>query len=173
MKHKNDEIIAALFKKFNLNVEEDLYEKRGGRDGTGKLQYRIIPRRGIDKVEAMTDAKLDWKYTYQSDYRTSIEIWARKYDEDGTVLVEFHTNGEADRENVKQQPVYLDAMALARAKSRAILGIEGFYKHGIMSEQEAEDFEKFSKEQTDITQGLSKIKDGPSAEIDIPEDLNF
>jgi hypothetical protein len=126
--HKNDEIIKELYRKFDLKPD-DVFTKEVG----GHVHYRIITRRGIDKIEAKSNAKLEWRYTYQSDFKTSLEIWARKYDENGVITDEFHTNGEADRDNVKMKPAYIDAMALARGKSRAILGIEGFYAQGFMS----------------------------------------
>ena len=43
-KHKNDEIIKELFAKFDLNVDDDYFEKEG--------QYKIITRKGIDKIIA-------------------------------------------------------------------------------------------------------------------------
>lgn len=158
-KHKNDEVIKALYEKFEL-TPEDVFTKEVG----NRVHYRIITRRGIDKIQAKSDAKLDWHVTYESDDCVRIDITATK---EG--VIPFHTNGEADRHNVKQQPAYLAAMALARAKSRAILGIEDFYKHGFMGVDEADEFKEI------VNKGGSKkeasIKTGPSLS-EIPKGLS-
>lgn len=156
-KHKNDEIIKELYAKYDL-TPDDVFTKQ---DKYGRnVQYRIVTRRGIDKIEAKSDAKLTWKHEYVSDNMVVIDIVAEL--PDGST---FHTNGEADRDNVKQQPVYLGAMALARAKSRAVLGIEGLYKHGFMSVEEADEFKDDEKKHYSKSQG-SVVKSGDILEGD-------
>lgn len=166
--HKNDEIIRDLYKKFDLDVD-DVFTK----EVKGRVHYRIITRRGIDKIEAKSDALLMWKYAHYSDDCVGIDITATKHVEDGADIV-FHTNGEADRYNVKQQPAYLAAMALARAKSRAVLGIEDFYKYGFYSEDEAAEFKDFVKGERGIPtkERGTQIKTGESTELlSIPKNL--
>jgi hypothetical protein len=161
--HKNDKIIAELYKKFDL-TSDDVFTKL--KKGTDFVIYRIINRRGIDKIEAKSKAKLEWKHDYVSDDYVLVDIVASKLDENAEEIT-FHTNGEADRKNVQQQPVYLAAMALARAKSRAILGIENFYKYGFFSEVEAEQFQDEVKEHN---RRSSSIK---TEGIKIPSELSF
>ena len=124
----------------------------------GKLQYRIIPRKGIDKIEAMSKAKVTFEIIKCEKDHVVLLFKAQKFDADGTVIEEVTTTGEADDLNVKQKPAYLAAMAEARGRSRVILKIEGFYKYGIYSEVEAEEFQEFAKTKTATGTKTSEIK---------------
>ncbi len=146
MKHKNDEVINALLEKFNLSRDEDVFEKI---DKRGRFQYRIIPRRGIDKVEAMSKARVTFEVIKCAKDHVVLKFTATKEEEDGTITI-IETTGEADDGNVQQIPKYLAAMAESRGRARAILKIEGFYKYGFFSEDEADEFKSFSNEKRGI-----------------------
>jgi hypothetical protein len=168
--HKNDKIIKDLFEKFDLDPQEDLFEKRMA---NGKLQYRIIPRKGIDKIEAMSKAKVTFEIVKCDIDHVVLLFKAQKFDDDGNLIETVFTTGEADRDNVKQKPAYLAAMAEARGRSRVILKIEGFYKYGIYSEVEAEEFQEFAKTKTATGGKTSEIKgDIESKGVEIPASLS-
>lgn len=167
---KDRELIEHLVKKFDLIWDKDVFEKI---DRRGKTQYIIINRRGMDKIEARSDATVDWKVVSTSPDHVYLEFWAKKNievkdgDEVRTDVAEVHTSGEADRGNVQQVPAYLFAMAEARGRSRALLKIEGLYEAGFFSEDEADDFKDLVREKTF---GV-KSKAAPIEAKDEPSDL--
>ena len=64
-KHKNDALINALMKKYELEDGVDIFAKERG----GKLIYRIINRMGVDKIaskEAST-LRINWDLLPISD----------------------------------------------------------------------------------------------------------
>lgn len=164
-KHKNDEIIKALLDKFKLDRDEDVYEKTS--KSTGKLIYRIIPRKGIDKIEHMSKAVISFEPLKVEKDHVVFKFFAEREEEDGSIT-KIQTTGEADDQNVQQVPKYLAAMAEARGRARAILKIEGFYKYGFFSEDEADEFKEFAQGKSSST-SKSKVKE--STDFEIPADL--
>ena len=161
--HKNDEVINALLEKFNIDRDNDVYEKVVG----NKLHYRIITRKGIDKIEALSKAKVSFDVIKCERDHVVLKFTAIKGDET------IETTGEADEDNVRMVPKYLSAMAEARGRARAILKIEGFYKLGFNSEDEADDFQDIVRGKSSGSKPFAKAKGAGAEEFNAADLPNF
>jgi hypothetical protein len=142
-KHKNDELIAPLMKKYGLEDGVDIFTKEGK---NGRVQYRIINRMGMDKIASKESDHLniEWAMLPNSDQTHVYLRFTGEYSPgDDKPLRRVITSGEATEQNVQQEPKYLLAMAEARGRSRCILKLIGFYELGVYSEDEADAFRDF------------------------------
>ena len=133
MTTKND-MLRELFVANGLVKGEDTHElKFGGRGMT------IITRSGIEKIQFHNNIEV--KYYVESIVPPDFVVMkaiARK----GDVVMESF--GEASANNTKQS--YPVAMAEKRALARVVLKIAGFYKYGVVGEDESADFKRKAKE---------------------------
>ena len=146
----NNEKIAKLYKKYNLD-KDDIFELK-----FGSKKY-VICRTGIEKIQALLGIQVSYKIEKISDDFKSCVILASGVileDQDITVQngqatrkqrvpkIVVNSFGECNPQNNKNNfPI---CMAEKRAKARVILQISGLYQLGIYSEDEAEEFKSQS-----------------------------
>lgn len=124
-----DDMLRELYVKNGLVKDEDTWVlTRGGK------KIPIITRTGIEKIQANNNITVKYTVDAMAPDFVVIRATAQK----GTTIIE--TFGEASPDNTKQ--AYPVAMAEKRALARAVLKIEGFYKYGAYSEDEADEFKK-------------------------------
>ena len=130
----NSELLRELFVENGLVKDEDTFDLK-----FGSRKTTIITRSGIEKIQFHNNIEV--KYFIESivpaDWASPfvvIKAVARKGD------VQMESYGEASSKNTKQ--AYPVAMAEKRALSRVILKITGFYKYGVMGQDESDDFKR-------------------------------
>jgi hypothetical protein len=124
------ELLNELYVENGLVKGEDTFDlKFGSRTTT------IITRNGIEKIQYHNNIQVNYviEGLVPPDF-VVIKAIAKK----GNVVMESF--GEASSKNTKQ--AYPVAMAEKRALSRVVLKITGFYKYGIMGEDESDDFKR-------------------------------
>jgi hypothetical protein len=100
----------------------------------GKRTTTIITRNGIEKIQYHHNIQVTYEVITMMPEFIVIKAIATKGD---LVMESF---GEASPQNTKQS--YPVAMAEKRSLSRVILKITGFYKYGLMGEDESDDFKR-------------------------------
>ena len=131
MAESKRDFLNELVQANQLNVDEDVFRKAiRGKD------MAFIKRSGIEKIQFTNDIRVHYEViVMQPDY-VVIKAIATK----GDMVVESF--GEATPENTNQKPPYYSAMAEKRALARVVLKFCGAYKHGVYSEDEADDFKQ-------------------------------
>ena len=127
-KETKTEMLRRLFTDNNLAEDDVHVMKMGGKS------IPIITRTGIDKIVARHNITLDYiiENLTQDNKHVVIRCIAKMGDKNCV------TFGESSPTNTKQ--AYPVAMAEKRAKARAVLTLAGLYEHGVMSEDESDDF---------------------------------
>lgn len=118
----NREELKKLYLANNLSKDEIFIMQRGGKE------IPIITRPGIERIQQNNNISVSLELVYCGEGVSSAVVKASAFKEDAAVV----TFGEANSANCKVP--YMVAMAEKRAKSRAILQIEGF--KGVYSEDE-------------------------------------
>jgi hypothetical protein len=126
------ELLKELFVENGLS-KEDVHEL----NFSGGKKVVIIKREGIEKIQFHNNIKVNYyvESIVPPDF-VVIKAIAKKDD----VVMESY--GEASSSNNKQAQSYPVAMAEKRALSRVVLKIAGFYKYGVMGEDEADEFKE-------------------------------
>ena len=130
------DFLNELVKKNHLNIDEDIFRKaiRG-------KEMAFIKRSGIEKIQFTNDIRVRYEViAMQPDY-VVVKAIATKYETNTDDMV-VESFGEATPENTNQKPPYYSAMAEKRALARVVLKFCGAYKHGVYSEDEADDFKQ-------------------------------
>ena len=124
-----NEMLRELFVENGLVKDEDTYILPYGKGVT------VITRSGIEKIQYHNNIQVNYyvESIVPPDF-VVIKAIAKK----GDVVMESY--GEASSKNTKQ--AYPVAMAEKRALSRVILKITGFYKYGVMGQDESDDFKR-------------------------------
>lgn len=124
-----NEMLRELFVENGLVKDEDTYILPYGKGVT------VITRSGIEKIQYHNNIQVNYyvESIVPPDF-VVIKAIAKK----GDVVMESY--GEASSKNTKQ--TYPVAMAEKRALSRVILKITGFYKYGVMGQDESDDFKR-------------------------------
>lgn len=141
MSETKSDRLNRLYKEYGLS-SEDVFKHRN---------FSIITRAGINKIEASANITVGYEIIpsltstvyVDGGWKTSAAVLVRASmsSKEGEV-VSVETTGEANNENVKQNPPYMLAMAEKRAKSRAVLILTGFYALGVFGEDESDDFKR-------------------------------
>ena len=126
----NSELLRELFVENGLVKDEDTFDLK-----FGSRKTTIITRSGIEKIQYHNNIQVNYlvESIVPPDF-VVIKAIAKK----GNVVMESY--GEASSKNTKQ--AYPVAMAEKRALSRVILKITGFYKYGVMGQDESDDFKR-------------------------------
>jgi len=126
----NSELLRELFVENGLVKDEDTFDLK-----FGSRKTTIITRGGIEKIQYHNNIQVNYyvESIVPPDF-VVIKAIAKK----GNVVMESY--GEASSKNTKQ--AYPVAMAEKRALSRVILKITGFYKYGVMGQDESDDFKR-------------------------------
>lgn len=132
----NKDFMNAIYVKHGL-TPDDVTEKR---TKDGKLMYRIISRRGFDKIEARFKGEISFEVLRAEKDFVYLMFTGSIKDENGNIR-RVVTTGEASTLNVKNPDPYLMAMAEKRGRARCILKLEGLYQEGFHDEDEADTFE--------------------------------
>lgn len=127
-KETKTEMLRRLFTENNLAEDDYHVMKMGGKN------IPIITRTGIDKIVAKHNITLD--YIIENLTQDNKHVVIRCIAEMGKK--KCVTFGESSPSNTKQ--AYPVAMAEKRAKARAVLTLAGLYEHGVMSEDENDEF---------------------------------
>ena len=133
--------IAVLYKKYDLQPTDVFKHKH----------YLIINRAGIEKIQAKDKIMVSYEaVSVQHDFCV-VKAIAKFAQKDGLPVETFGSakyGGKVKNdkgkwiENGTTTTWYVMEMAEKRAMSRAVLKITGFYKLGVMSEDESEEFEQ-------------------------------
>ena len=101
--------------------------------------FTIITRAGIEKIQAKENLRITYKVE-----RCEPEFCAMKAitEKDGIYIETFGSAKYGDFKNGNTSSWYLLEMAEKRSLSRCVLKYSGFYKYGIFSEDESEDFKR-------------------------------
>jgi hypothetical protein len=123
------ELLNELYIKNGLVKDIDTFDLK-----FGKRTTTIITRNGIEKIQYHHNIQVTYEVITMMPEFIVIKAIATKGD---LVMESF---GEASPQNTKQS--YPVAMAEKRSLSRVILKITGFYKYGLMGEDESDDFKR-------------------------------
>lgn len=146
-----NELLNKLYKNYGLSKDDVFINPR----------FKIITRSGIDKIMAKRNIRIEYEFVEKlceslfssvlNKWLTSVVVVASATDESsGKSLI---TTGEANNDNVKQNPPYMIAMAEKRAKSRAVLMLAGLYEEGFYGEDEAPAFSEEIRKSADNEKG--------------------
>jgi hypothetical protein len=126
----NKERLLELYNKYEL-AKEDFFKHQ---------HYTIIPRAGIDKIQAKEKMHIDYDVIKCEKDFCAVKATAYKND------VSIQTFGSAlkgsSHKDGNCNTWYVMEMAEKRAMSRAVLKLTGFYELGVFGEDESEDFKK-------------------------------
>jgi len=120
-----------IFEEYGLNKAEDTFKHK---------HYTIITRSGIDKIQAKANIVITYNLVHVQRTQAGLDVAVQALATLNDSKIE--TFGEASPENTQQN--YPFAMAEKRAMSRAVLKLAGLYQHGVMSEDESDDFTRKS-----------------------------
>ena len=125
-----------------MSVLKDLYLKYGleKTDMFPHAHYTIIKREGIEKIEAKSKIKVEYKLHACTETYCAFECTATL--EGKPPITMFASAMNSPKIGKSCNNFYLLEMAQKRALSRAVLKACGFYTLGHYGEDEAEDFAK-------------------------------
>ena len=127
----NSELLRELFVENGLIKDEDTFDLK-----FGSRKTTIITRSGIEKIQYHNKITVEFKeVSMEPDF---VVVKAVAYSQDPNDRMESY--GEASPQNTTQK--YPVAMAEKRALSRVVLKVAGFYKYGVMGQDESEDFKR-------------------------------
>ena len=168
------ETMNHLFKTYGLVYDA---ENKKDSDVFITKNFKIITRTGIEKIQAKLRIRIKYEVLFIDPFYAALKATCEMADEEGElVTIETTGEASVDRKeivlesqssekegvrrsiseaveivtikgNVKQDPVYLLAMAEKRAKARGVLQLAGLYALGVYSEDEADDFSKELKKE--------------------------
>ena len=119
-----DEALRRMYLENNL-IKEDVFKHK---------HFVIITRSGIEKIMDGKGIEITYEPIKMEPQFVVIKARANL----GEKVIE--TFGEASPRNTSNG--YLVAIAEKRALSRAVLKLAGYYKHGVFSEDESDEFKK-------------------------------
>ena len=125
----NITMLRNLYKKYELTAEDVFKHKH----------YVIITRPGIDKIQAKEKINIEYEVVSCSPNYCVVKAYATVNENKIQTFGSALNNG--DLRNGSTNSWYVMEMAEKRAMSRAVLKLTGFYDHGAMGEDEAEEFE--------------------------------
>jgi len=135
------EALATLYKKYKL-TEKDIF-KQGS-------NFVIITRPGIEKIQAQDDilvsystppelqnpANRQYVVLASAHKKGDPDVVVQSYGESAPINLEHRTK----KDGKTPIPLYPMALAEKRALSRAVLKLTGFYRIGVMGEDESDEF---------------------------------
>ena len=128
--------LREIFKKYNLG-DNDYFTQTSR---TGKKQYTIITRPGIEKIQYQSGITIRYEMCDCSPEFAVVKATGTK---DGKFFIE--TFGGASNQKNNCTSSYYPEMAEKRAMARCVLKLENLYEYGVFSEDEQiknEDIEK-------------------------------
>ncbi len=145
----NKERLIELYKFYGLE-KDDVYKHK---------HYVIITRQGVEKVQAKEGLIINFEAVTSTPEYCVVKATARKGNMGNVIgsntAITIETFGSAKYgkkswndqtkkydESGNTSSWYVMEMVEKRALSRAVLKITGFYKEGVFSEDESEDFKK-------------------------------
>lgn len=135
MKETNLTFIKGMYEKYNL-TKDDVFKHPS-------FGFVILTRSGIEKVQSVEKIGVTYEVISTDINNIVVKAIATK----GDVTIE--TFGEASPKNNKNG--YPWAIAEKRGLSRAILKITGAYSHGVMGEDESDDFKVKKSERGSVS----------------------
>lgn len=137
----NKERLIELYKFYGLE-KDDVYKHK---------HYVIITRQGVEKVQAKEGLIINFEAVTSTPEYCVVKATAGKPGDNITIQTfgsakygkkSWNDQTKKYDESGNTSSWYVMEMAEKRALSRAVLKITGFYKEGVFSEDESEDFKK-------------------------------
>ena len=158
-----------------MSVLKDLYLKYGleKTDMFPHAHYTIIKREGIEKIEAKSKVKVEYKIIACTETYCAFECTATL--EGKPPITMFASAMNSPKIGKSCNNFYLLEMAQKRALSRAVLKACGFYTLGHYGEDEAEDFAKSrpKKEPSAYNKALTPAQQYGAKVVQMKDDLDM